>query len=172
MCAPVKRFGVTSAGLLCASLLTLAACGSGDDTATTAGSAPSAAATTAAPASAAPSAPVAADGASKGDKEICESVKKAGEDMKAGLITALSSGEEPSPAVFKKILTDMNNEVSSLAESGGDSKVVAALKEFGAQAAKAAKAADPAEAASNPDFEKSGAALTAACKTTGVDVNF
>jgi hypothetical protein len=40
---------------------------------------------------------------------------------------------------------------------------------FGAEAA---EAADPAGAADNPAFQKAGAAITAACKPTGINVNF
>jgi hypothetical protein len=165
----VKHFRITSA-LFVASVFALAACGSEDDT-TASGSAPTASAA-AAPSAAPPSSAAADTAGGSRDKEICESVKKAGEDMKSSLITALQSGGAPSPAVFKKILTDLDKEVSSLAESGGDSEVSAALKKFGAEAAKAAKAQDPAEAADNPDFEKAGADITAACKSSGVDVNF
>ena len=159
----MKRFRVTSALLACVCALALAACGGADDTATTAGSTPAVASTAAAPTS---SAAEAAGGA--GDKEICESARKAGEDMKSSLLT----GEEPAPAVFKKILTDLDKEVTSLAEAGGDSEVSAALRKFGAEAAKAAKAADPAGAADNPAIETAGADITAACEPTGVNVNF
>lgn len=150
--------------------MTVAACGT-DDTTSTAGS------TTATSAAAAPSATpatsAAAAGGGTGDKKICESVKKAGEDMKASLITALQGGGDPSPALFKKILTQMNKEMETLAASAGsDSKVGPALEAFGTQAATAAASSDPAEAASNAEFEKAGADITAACQPTGVNVNF
>jgi hypothetical protein len=170
----VKHFRVNSALLICASVLALAACGGADkDSTTGAGSAPTATSTAAAP-SAAPATSAATDAAGgSSDKEICASIKKAGEDMKASLIESLKSGAEPTPAVFKKILTEMNDELTSLAEAGGsDSKVTAALKTFGAETAKAAKAADPAAAADNPAYEKAGADVTAACKPTGINVNF
>jgi hypothetical protein len=108
----------------------------------------------------------------KSDKELCESAKKVGDDMKATLIAAFKSDEEPSPAVFKKILTDLDEKVTTLASAGGDSKVATAMKQFGAQASKAAAAADPAGAADNAAFEKAGADLTAACKAAGVNVIF
>jgi hypothetical protein len=169
----VKPFRTTFSLLICAAMLTLAACGGEDDTKTTAGSTPAASSAPAAP-SAEPASSAAADtsGGGTSDKEICESVKKAGEDMKSSLVAAFQSGEEPSPAVFKKILTDLDKEVTSLAEAGGDSKVTAALKKFGTEAAKAAKAADPASAADNSAFEKAGADITAACKASGINVNF
>ncbi|WBB79618.1 hypothetical protein O7606_26320 [Micromonospora sp. WMMD882] len=161
---------VTSAIVMCAVLTTLAACG-GEDAADPAGSssttssAPSSAATTA---SSAPSASTA--GAS--DKDLCESAKKAGDEMKAELVKAVSSGSEPTPAVFQKILTDLEKAVTGLAATGGDSPVATALKQFGVEAAKAASEADPAAAADNPAFEKAGADITAACRAAGVDVNF
>jgi hypothetical protein len=148
----------------------LAAC-SGEDTATTTTTAP---APVASVAPSATSAPVRAVPSSSGasDKEICASVKKAGDKMKTELIAALQSGGDPSPALFKKILTDMNEEMDRLAAVGGDSEVAATLTKFGKEAAKAASSADPAGAADNPEFEKAGADITAACEPTGVDVNF
>ncbi|WP_433344212.1 hypothetical protein [Micromonospora sp. CA-111912] len=155
--------------------MALTACGGGEDTTTTAGSTPSAStapsSAAASPSSAPPS--TAATGATGGtsDKKLCESAKKAGDDMKAQLVAALQSGE-PSPATFKKILTDLEGKMTTLASTGGDSKVATALKQFGVEAAKAAAAADPANSADNPAFEKAGADITAACKAAGVSVNF
>jgi hypothetical protein len=164
----VNRFRVTTAVLICASLLALTACAGEDPPATSAGSIPGAAATpSAAIATSAP--PAAAGGTS--DKELCESAKKAGEDMKDELISALQAGGEPSPALFKEILTTMNEKMTTLSAEG-DSEVANAMKEFGGEAAQAAKAADPAGAADNSAFEKAGADVTAACKPVGVDVNF
>jgi hypothetical protein len=91
--------------------------------------------------------------------------------MRNELIKVVQSGGEPSPALFKKILTDMNETMTTLS-AAGDGEVAEAMKAFGAQAAESAKAADPADAADNPTFEKAGAAVTAACKPTGINVNF
>jgi hypothetical protein len=170
----VKRFRTASTLLICATLLTLTACGGNDDTSAAAGPGPTAPAAAPASSAAAPTSPAAdAAGGGGSDKEICESVKKAGEDMKSSLITALQSGGDPSPALFKKILTQMNKEMETLAAAAeSDSKVGASLEAFGKQAAKAASSSDPASAADNPEFEKAGAAITAACKPAGVDVNF
>ncbi|WP_320069301.1 hypothetical protein [Micromonospora sp. RTGN7] len=152
--------------------MALAAC-SGEDTTTTSGSAPSAstAASSAAPsASSAPSS-AAADGTS--DKKLCESAKKAGDQMKGELVSALQSeGGDVKPSTYKKILTDLNEKMAAVAAEGGDSKVAAALKQFGAEALKAAAAADPGTAAADPGFEKAGEDLTAACKAAGVTVKF
>jgi hypothetical protein len=167
MCPPVKRFRVTSAGLICASLMALAACG-GEDAATTAGSTPTATTAAASPSAAAPTATAAAGGTS--DKELCESANQAGEDMKTSLIAALATGDSPTPAVFKKILTDLNEDMSTLAKSGGDSKVVTALDKVSAAAAKASAATDPATAAEDPAFEKAFTELATACKPTGVKI--
>ncbi|MGK5445074.1 hypothetical protein ACSNN7_25050 [Micromonospora sp. URMC 105] len=106
------------------------------------------------------------------DKKLCESAKKAGAEMKAKLIAAVSSGQEPSPAVFKEILTELDGKVTTLAAAGGDSKVATALKNFGMEASKAAASPDPAQAADNPALEKAGADITAACKASGVSVIF
>ncbi|SIM66257.1 hypothetical protein [Micromonospora cremea] len=62
--------------------------------------------------------------------------------------------------------------MTEVASTGGDSKVPAALREFGVLASKAAAEPDPAAAADNPAFEKAGADITAACKAVGVSVNF
>jgi hypothetical protein len=107
------------------------------------------------------------------DKKLCQSAKQASDEMREDLVAAVSSGSEPSPALFQKILSGLQNEVTRVATTGAtDSKVVAALERFGAEAGKAANAADPATAADNPAFEKAGASLTAACKSAGVNVNF
>lgn len=147
----------------------LAACGDSDK-ATTAGSAtpaptsaaPSAVATSAA---ATPSSPAA--GAAS-DKELCEAVKKASTEMKAELVKVATAGE-PSAEDFKKILTELEKRVTTAAATG-DGKVAAALRTFGAEAAKAASAADPATAADNPAFEKAGEDITTACKAAGINV--
>ncbi|NBE80219.1 hypothetical protein [Micromonospora rubida] len=155
--------------------MALTACGGEEETPTTAGSTPSAStvpSSAAASASSVPSSSAATD--AKGgtsDKKLCESAKKAGNDMKAQFVAAMQSGD-PSPAAFKKILTDLDEKLTTLASTGGDSKVAAALKQFGVEASKAAAAADPADAADNPAFEKAGADITAACKAAGVNVNF
>ncbi|MET7668229.1 hypothetical protein [Micromonospora luteifusca] len=96
-------------------------------------------------------------------------MKKATDEMKAELVKIATAGE-PSAADFKKILTDLEQAASTLAAAGGDSKVAAALKPFGAEAAKAAAAADPATAADNPVFLKAGQDITALCKAAGVSV--
>ncbi len=171
----MKRFRITSSLFICASVLVLAACGGADET--TAGSAPAASSTVAAPA-ATPAASTPADSAAGGtsDKDLCESANQAGEKMKKDFIAAFQAaggGELPPAAELKKILTDMNDELSTLASSGAeDSKVVAALEKFGSEATKAAKSSDPATAADNPEFEKAGSDITAACKSAGVQVNF
>ncbi|MET7879299.1 hypothetical protein [Micromonospora profundi] len=157
----MKSSRIASAVLILAAATALAACGDGD-AATTAGStttAPtSAAATSAAPSPTAPA---------MSDKEICESAQKASDEMKAELLKIVSAGE-PSAADYKKILAGLEERVTTLATAGGDSKLATALKTFGAEAAKAAAAADPATAADNPAFEKAGKDITTACKAAGV----
>lgn len=105
------------------------------------------------------------------DRELCESANKAGKAMKDAFLALIKSGKEPSAAEYKKILTDLGEQLTTLASSGGDTKVATALKQLGAEAAKAAGAADPASAIDNPAFDKAGEDLTAACAAAGVDVN-
>ncbi len=168
----MNRFRSSAVVLTCVSLLTLTAC-AGEEAAPPAASAPS---TTAAVPSTAPttSAPSAAAGAETvSDKKLCESAKKAGDAMKEALVSALRSGAEPSPALFEKTFTDLEKELTTVAATGaGDSKVVAALGQFSAEAAKAAAAADPGAAADSPAFAKAGANLSAACKKVGVHATF
>ncbi|MEU7613351.1 hypothetical protein [Micromonospora sp. NPDC049204] len=164
---------IASALLILAAATALTACGDGD-AATTAGSTPSAstsaAATTAAASPSAAPASSAATG-STADKELCTSFSKAADEMKAELLKIATAGE-PTAADFKKILADLEKKTVALASAGGDSKVAAALKSFGAEAGKAAAAADPESAADNGAFEKAGTELTAACKAAGANVNF
>ncbi|MET8121487.1 hypothetical protein [Micromonospora sp. NPDC005189] len=96
-------------------------------------------------------------------------MKKASDEMKAELVKVATAGET-SAADFKKILTELEQKVTTVATAGGDSKMAAALRQFGAEASKAAAAADPATAADNPAFEKAGKDITAACKAAGVSV--
>ncbi|WP_307871740.1 hypothetical protein [Micromonospora sp. U21] len=164
----MKRFRVTSTVLICASLMTLAACG-GEDSATTAGSTPSA--STASSSAAAPSTSASTTAAAS-DKELCESAKKASDDGRALLLKAVQSGKAPTPAEFKEILTDLEQKFTTAAAAGGDGKVAPIMKQFAAEAAKAAAAADPATAADSPAFVKVGADLSAACKAVGVTATF
>ncbi|MEU7973754.1 hypothetical protein AB0B48_17120 [Micromonospora sp. NPDC049089] len=163
----MKSSRLASAMLILAVSTTLAACGDADK-ATTAGSttpaatsaAPSAVATSAA---ATPASSPAAGAAS--DKELCESAKKVSDEMKAELVKVATTGEA-SAADYQKILNDLDKKIAVVA-STGDGKVATALRAFGAEAAKAAAAADPATAADNPAFEKAGKDISAACKAAG-----
>ncbi|WP_433319368.1 hypothetical protein ACQP0U_14085 [Micromonospora sp. CA-269861] len=164
----MKTSRLASAIVILAVTTALAGCGDSDK-ATTAGSttpaptsaAPSAVATSAA---ATPASSPAAGAAS--DKELCESAKKASDEMKAELVKIAMAGE-PSAADQKKILADLEKKMVAVAATG-DGKVAAALRTFGAEAAKAAAAADPATAADNPAFEKAGNEINTACKAAGV----
>ncbi|MDG9674329.1 hypothetical protein [Micromonospora sp. DH14] len=165
----MKPSRLTTALLILAATTALAACGDGDK-ATNAGSA-TPAPTSAAPSSAAtsaaatPASSAAAGGAN--DKQVCESVKKANDEMRAELVKVATTGDA-SAADFKKILTELEQKVSAAAT--GDGKLADALRAFGAEAAKAAAAADPATAADNPAFEKAGKDISTACKAAGVNV--
>ncbi|MEV6814660.1 hypothetical protein [Micromonospora sp. NPDC051296] len=93
--------------------------------------------------------------------------------MRETLLAALTSGAEPSPALFKETFTGLEKALTTVAATAGsDSKVVGALGQFSAEAARAAAAADPGAAADNPDFLKAGQDLSAACKKVGVNATF
>ncbi|MFE9190048.1 hypothetical protein ACFYL6_10595 [Micromonospora sp. NPDC007208] len=152
--------------LILAVTTALAACGDSDK-ATTAGPA-TPAATSAAPSAVATSAATPASSPAAGaasDKELCESAKKASDEMKAELVKVAMTGQD-SPADYQKILSDLDKKIVAVA-STGDGKVATALRAFGAEAAKAAAAADPATAADNPAFEKAGKDISDACKAAG-----
>src|SRR4051794_5217860 len=99
-------------------LMSVAAC-SGDGTEPTAGSAPKAAETTAA---------AAAEPAD--DKAMCAAADKAAKATTKAIVTLVSTGAEPAPADYAKILTDMNAALTSAVQ--GDSAVATAMKEVAA----------------------------------------
>ncbi|MFI6235335.1 hypothetical protein ACIBD9_17400 [Micromonospora sp. NPDC050784] len=148
----------------------LAACGDSDKATTAGPTTP--AATSAAPSAVATSAAATPASSPAGgaatDKQLCEAVKKASDEMRAEMVKVVTTGEA-SAADFKKILTGLEQKVTAAAATG-DGKLADAVRTFGAEAAKAAAAADPATAADNPAFEKAGKDVSAACKATGVSV--
>ncbi|MEV0004139.1 hypothetical protein AB0H28_17890 [Micromonospora sp. NPDC050980] len=174
----MKTIRIAPIVLACA-LATLTACGGEDpDTeagaAATSASAPAAttsAATTPAPAVSSPAASAPAAPGTAGDKQLCQSVKKSGDEMRARLVSAVQNGGDPDAEVTK-ILTEMGRTATALASTGGDSAAGTALKKFGAENIKAAKAADPSAAADSPAMEKAGADLNAACEAVGVTTTF
>ncbi|MBG6104345.1 hypothetical protein IW249_004759 [Micromonospora vinacea] len=164
----MKSSRLASVMLILAVTTALAACGDGDK-ATTAGP------TTPAPTSAAPSAVATSAAATPAsspaagaatDKKLCEAVKKANDEMSAEMVKVFTTGDA-SAADFKKLLTGLEQKVTTVASSG-DGKLADALRTFAAEAAKAAAAADPATAADNPAFEKAGKDVSSACKAHGV----
>jgi hypothetical protein len=163
----VIRIRYASAVLIGVALLTLAACG-GNDT-PTAGSAPSAPATT----SAAPTPPAStgATAAASADAKLCETANKIGAAMKTELLKAVKDDGTLDVAQAKKTLTGLADQLNAAAVDN-DGQVAAAMKDFAAQSAKAATAADPTTAVSGPAYEKAGSDLTAACKAVGVSVNY
>ncbi|MDG4799131.1 hypothetical protein [Micromonospora sp. WMMD980] len=169
----MKTIRIAPIVLACA-LATLTACG-GEDPDTAAGPAATSASVPAATIAAAPSTaataspPAAADTA--GAKQLCESVKKSGDEMKARLVSAVQAGGDPNAEVTK-ILAEMGRTATTLAATAGDNATGAALKRFGAENTKAAKAADPSTAADSAAMEKAGANLNAACKAAGVTTGF
>ncbi|MEV5208615.1 hypothetical protein AB0K35_14180 [Micromonospora sp. NPDC053740] len=166
----MKSSRLASAMLILAVSTSLAACGDGDKATTAAptASAPTSAAPSAVATSAAatPASPPAAGAAT--DKQLCEAVKKASDEMRTEMVKVATTGDA-SAADFKKILAGLEQKVTTVA-STGDGKVADALRTFAAEAAKAAAAADPATAADNPVFEKAGKEISTACKTHGVSM--
>ena len=166
----VSRIRTVIAGLICAALTTTAGC-SGTAAEPTAAPAP---ATTAAPAPATTTAAVssAPGGTTAADKTLCESVKKAGEQMKTQFIDVFKASEDATPAVYKKILNSLGNSLDAAITGVGDGPVVAAVRPFTAETSKAASAADPAAAINTPAFEQTAKGITTACQPTGVNANF
>ena len=166
MSPAVIRFRLVCAALTGVSLMSLAACGGADSPA--AAPAPVApAATSDAPA---PSAAAPGGGSAAGDKKLCEAAGKADKAMRGELVKVVQSGKFDT-ASMQRILGGLADEMTAAAGEG-DSKVATTMRQFAAQANEAAKAADPATAADNPAFEKTGKDLTAACKAAGVTLSF
>ncbi|WP_431883435.1 hypothetical protein [Micromonospora gifhornensis] len=169
----MKRNRLFALALAGVTAFTLTACG-GDDTdapATSASATTAPAATSAAPTPDASSAPAAADAA--GDKQVCEAVKEAGDESKQVLFDALQAGKEPTVKMLSETYTDMAAALGKAAEGAStDSKVASAVKEFQDAVAEVAESSDPVAAGDKPAFQKTAANLTAACKETGVDINF
>ncbi|MFF3854683.1 hypothetical protein [Micromonospora sp. NPDC002575] len=163
---------ISTVVLTCVSVLALAACG-GEEPASTAAPTSAAATTAAASPTADAASPTAAAPASAdpaADKKLCETAKKIGDDSKAALVKAVSSGSgDPTPAL-KKAYTEMAEGMAT-ATGGSGSEVATALAEVGAEAGKIANAADLRTAADDPGLEKAGAKANAACKKVGVDPN-
>lgn len=170
----VSRIRTVTAGLICAALTTAAGC-SGTAAEPTAAPAPAATTTTAAsPATASSSAAAssAPGGTTAADKTVCESVKKAGEQMKTQFIDVFKASEDATPAVYKKILNSLGNSLNAAVAGASDGPVVAAVRAFTAETSKAASAADPAAAINTPAFEQAAKGITTACEPTGVNANF
>ena len=171
----VNRIRTVAAGLICAALTTAAGC-SGTAAEPTAAPAPAATTTAAAASPATASSSAAASSApgvtTAADKTLCESVKKAGEQMKTQFIDVFKASEDATPAVYKKILNSLGNSLNAAVAGASDGPVVAAVRAFTAEMSKAASAADPAAAINTPDFEQTAKGITTACKPTGVNANF
>ncbi|MFB9336903.1 hypothetical protein [Actinoplanes octamycinicus] len=175
------RTRVTSAVLFTAAVLSLAAC-SDDDKTEAAGTPTTAASAASAPATAAsqPDTSVSEAGSIPGsaangaaDKVVCEAGNKAGEAMKNAMLTIMKANNgDIKPADAKAILDDFTKSLNQAVDQAPESPVSTAAQKIADEAAKAASAADPVEAAAAPSFEKAGTEFTAACKTAGVSVNF
>ena len=151
----MKRLRTVSAALIALPLISLAACGGGDTTATTASSAP-AVATSAVPG------PVAAGG----DIAICQ----AAEVAKKALVATVSAGTDSSgnvpPATAKKALTDLSDALTKMAAAGGSSQLATIAGQVGTEAKKLAATPDPLKA-DDDAFTKAGNRFDAACKAAG-----
>ncbi|BCJ40901.1 hypothetical protein GCM10010168_47990 [Actinoplanes ianthinogenes] len=177
------RTRITAAVLFTAAALSLSACS--DDDKTEAGSTPTTAPAASSVASAPSDAPrpdntpsqngaiPAPAGGGNADKVICEATNTAGESMKTAMLTIMKANNgDIKPADAKKILDDFTKAVNQALDQAPESTVATAARKISDEAAKAAAASDPVDAAAAPEFEKAGTAFTTACKTVGVPVNF
>ncbi|MBW6433691.1 hypothetical protein KZ829_08035 [Actinoplanes hulinensis] len=157
---------IATAVLAGVSMMGLAACG--DDKAATTTAEPAKPAATSALPEAEAAAPAAAAPA---DKVICEDANKAAESFKKALLTIMSTtgGDVPKKDAAL-MLSDFAANLEKAAE-GSDTAVATALKTNAAEAAKAAKADDPVNAADTPESAKAAKEFNAACKAVGVKTN-
>ncbi|TDC40980.1 hypothetical protein [Micromonospora sp. KC213] len=148
-------------------MLALAACGGEQPSKTAPPTLPATTSVADAPAAAATASAVAADPAS--EKKLCEAAKKIGDESKAALVQAVTSGGDAT-AVMKKAYTDMAKGMADTAATAGPGSAVApVLIAFGTEVG---KAAEDVAAADSPALEKAGKDVNAACKKAGVAINF
>ncbi|WP_434741112.1 hypothetical protein [Micromonospora sp. SH-82] len=141
------------------SLLALTACGGEEST-----DAESAAAPTSAPAV-----------ETLSDKELCEKISKDFQEMQQRIVKeAMATEGEPSPALTKEILTEMEKRMAAAVAAGGpDSEVAPAIKEMSTHVVRLGAEADPqAAAADDTAGEKAAKDLNTACAKAGVTTNF
>ncbi|WP_436520865.1 hypothetical protein [Actinoplanes sp. HUAS TT8] len=168
----MMRSRIVPVALLCACLAGLAACSDKD----TASAAPVAGATSAAPSAsvvaAAPSASVAAGGKVTGDKELCDTVSKAGSAMKEGIMTAQKQDGHVEVTDARHSFVTFHNTINEALAFTEATDVTVAARAIADEVGKAATAADPISAAAGAGFDQLSSKLTTACKAAGVTVNF
>lgn len=157
--------------LLCACLTGLAAC---NDAETEAGPAPTTAAS--APAAAASSAPLAGSSAAgtnvTSDKEVCETLNKAGSTMKTSITNAQKADGNVAAADAKAAFAKFHKTATEALLFAADTRVTTAARAVADEVAKAAADADPIATAADSGFAELSGNLTTACKTAGVTINF
>ncbi len=156
------RSRLLPAALLCAGLLTLAAC---SDTPAEPSATP--AAGTSAGTSAAAGAPVAI-----GDAELCRTVDTAGKAMKTGITESQQSQGGVLPADAKRHFTKFHTTVGEALTSASASPVTTAAQALSDEIGVAADSGDPVGTAAGADFEGLSRTMTTVCAAAGVEIDF
>jgi hypothetical protein len=164
--------------VLALALLTLTACGGGESTeptaaptsGTPAASAP--APTSGSPATSAPAASAPAAGQTRTDKQLCQQITMEYQMIQQRIVKEAAGGD-PSPALAKKLLTDLEKQMTAVVSGAAPGSTVApAITEMAGHVGKLAAAADPAAADDDPAAEKAAKALNTACTKAGAPTNF
>jgi hypothetical protein len=104
-----------------------------------------------------------APAAAKGDgAALCEKVAGAKAALNDELKRVVAPGGKVPPAEGKRVMTGLAAMLSDLAASG-DGELADALEGLSAEATKAARAADPVQAAMSPSFDAAGQKVDKAC---------
>ncbi|MEU8227964.1 hypothetical protein AB0C12_00020 [Actinoplanes sp. NPDC048967] len=137
---------------------------SSDEPPQTGTAAPATSSLSVAPSSASGDGPAAsASAAAKGGgTALCEKVTAAKVALNEDLKRVVAPGGKVPPAEGKKLMTGLAATLSDLAASG-DGELADALEGLSAEAAKAAGAADPVQAALSPAFDAAGQKVDKAC---------
>ncbi|WP_221327100.1 hypothetical protein [Actinoplanes sp. L3-i22] len=162
----MMRSRIVPVALLCACLASLAACGDSN----TESAAPKTSAIAAAPS--ASGGGTGTGGKVTGDKELCDTVNKAGSTMKNGLSQAQKADGHVEVADAKKAFTAFHATVNESLVFAEATEVTVAARAVADEVAKAATAADPISAAADAGFAQLSGNLTTACQAAGVTINF
>jgi hypothetical protein len=104
------------------------------------------------------------------DRTRCAAADRAAKAMTASLLRLYQQPSGWEPVEYVPILNDMEAALTAVAQ--GDGKAAAAVRQLAAEYAKAAEDPNPSEAAITPAFERAENDVVAACRATGVTVEF